>query len=454
MPQPLSSVYANASDGTRTRHDLRVATAVCAALPAGVSVNMRTMRVYLVGGAVRDRLLGLPVRERDWVVVGATPEELVRLGYEPVGREFPVFLHPTTHEEYALARQERKVGPGYRGFTTQFAPTVTLEEDLRRRDLTINAMAEDESGALIDPHGGKADLAARLLRHVSEAFVEDPVRILRVARFAARFAPLGFRVADETLALMGRIVAAGEARTLVPERVWQETERALAEAHPEVFFETLRGCGALAVIFPEIDALFGVPQPPRWHPEIDTGVHVMLALKYAASHGASGAVRFAALTHDLGKAQTPKADWPSHHGHEEFGVPLIEDLCDRLKVPNPHRELAILAARQHTLVHRALELKPATVLTLLEKSDAFRRPERFAELLRACEADARGRTGREDAPYPQAAYLEEALAAAARVTLAKSERRDLEGAEIGAEIRRRRLAAVTAVKARATPPAA
>jgi tRNA nucleotidyltransferase (CCA-adding enzyme) len=298
------------------------------------------------------------------------------------------------------------------------------------------------------------DLAARLLRHVSEAFVEDPVRILRVARFAARFAELGFRVADETLALMRRIVDAGEARTLVPERVWQETERALAAAHPEVFFETLRACGALAVIFPEIDALFGVPQPPRWHPEIDTGVHVMLALKYAAAHGVSGAVRFAVLTHDLGKAQTPRADWPSHHGHEEFGVPLIEDLCDRLKVPNTHRELAILAARQHTLVHRALELRPATVLTLLEKCDAFRRPERFAELLLACEADARGRTGREDAPYPQAAYLREALAAAAGVTLSESERRGLEGAEIGEEIRRRRLAAVAGVKTRATPTAA
>jgi tRNA nucleotidyltransferase (CCA-adding enzyme) len=407
---------------------------------------MCTMRVYLVGGAVRDRLLGLPVRERDWVVVGATPEELVQLGYEPVGREFPVFLHPSTHEEYALARQERKVGPGYRGFTTQFAPTVTLEEDLRRRDLTINAMAEDDSGALIDPYGGQADLAARRLRHVSEAFVEDPVRILRVARFAARFAPLGFQVAEETLALMRHITETGEARTLVPERVWQETARALEEARPQVYFETLRACGALAVIFPEIDALFGVPQPPRWHPEIDTGVHVMLVLKYAADRGFSGAVRFAALTHDLGKAQTPRAAWPSHHGHEEFGVPLIGELCDRLRVPNGYRELAILAARYHTHVHRALELKPATVLTLLEQCDALRRSERFDELLRACEADARGRSGREDAPYPQVAYLREAQAAAAGVTLPESERRDLEGAEIGEEIRRRRLAAVANLK--------
>jgi len=409
------------------------------------------MRVYLVGGAVRDRLLGLPVRERDWVVVGATPEELVRLGYEPVGREFPVFLHPTTHEEYALARQERKVGPGYRGFTTQFAPTVTLEEDLRRRDLTINAMAEDENATLIDPYGGRADLDARLLRHVSEAFVEDPVRILRVARFAARLAPLGFRVADDTLLLMRRLADSGELRTLVPERVWQETERALAEARPEVFFATLRACGALAVIYPEIDALFGVPQPPRWHPEIDTGVHVMLALQYAAGNGASGMVRFAVLTHDLGKAQTPKSAWPSHHGHEEFGVPLIEDLCDRLKVPNTHRELAILTARYHTLVHRALELRPETVLTLLENCDALRRPERFAELLLACEADARGRTGREDAPYPQVGYLRRMLTAAAGVTLTESERRDLEGVEIGAEIRRRRLAAIAAFKASMAP---
>ncbi len=423
--------------------------AVRAALPAGGSVNMRMMRVYLVGGAVRDRLLHLAVRERDWVVVGATPEELVRLGYEPVGREFPVFLHPTTHEEYALARQERKVGPGYRGFTTQFAPTVTLEEDLRRRDLTINAMAEDESGTLIDPYGGRADLEARVLRHVSEAFVEDPVRILRVARFAARFAPLGFRIADETLALMRRLTDSGEVRTLVPERVWQETERALAEPCPQVFFDVLRTCGALAVVYPEIDALFGVPQPPRWHPEVDTGLHVMLGLKYAAGRDASVPVRFAVLTHDLGKAQTPKSDWPSHRGHEEFGVPLINALCDRLKVPNTLRDLAILAARYHTLVHRALELRPPTVLSLLENCDALRRPERFAELLLACEADACGRTGREAAPYPQSAYLARMRAAAASMTLTPGEREGLEGAAIGEELRRRRLSAIAKVKAEA-----
>ncbi|MGA7822851.1 MAG: multifunctional CCA addition/repair protein, partial [Steroidobacteraceae bacterium] len=358
------------------------------------------MRVYLVGGAVRDRLLGLPVRERDWVVVGAEPGELERAGFLAVGREFPVFLHPQTREEYALARLERKTAPGYRGFSTQFSPDVTLEEDLRRRDLTINAMAESDGGELIDPYGGQADLAARVLRHVSDAFAEDPVRILRVARFAARFADLGFEVADETLALMRRMTESGEVSALVPERVWQETERALGEAHPQVFFETLRACGALAVIYPEIDALFGVPQPPRWHPEIDTGVHVMLAVRYAARSGASTAVRFAALTHDLGKARTPRERWPSHHGHEEAGVPLIEALASRLKVPGAYRDLAILAARTHTLVHRALELRAATVLKLLEDADAFRRPERFAELLVACEADARGRTGLEAEPYP------------------------------------------------------
>jgi tRNA nucleotidyltransferase (CCA-adding enzyme) len=407
---------------------------------------MHTVRVYLVGGAVRDRLLGLPVRERDWVVVGARPEELVDAGYRPVGREFPVFLHPETHEEYALARVERKVGPGYRGFTTQFSPEVTLEEDLRRRDLTINAMAQSEDGALIDPYGGESDLAARRLRHVSDAFVEDPVRILRVARFAARFASLGFSLASETLELMQRMTAAGEVEALVPERVWQETERALAATDPQVFFETLRACGALAVIYPEVDALYGVPQPPRWHPEIDTGLHVMMALQCAARLDGSNAVRFATLTHDLGKARTPRERWPSHHGHEEAGVPLIEALCSRLKVPNGHRELAILAARYHTHVHRAHELKPVTVLSLFESCDAFRRPERFAELLLACEADARGRTGKEHDAYPQAAYLAAARAAAASVTLSEDERGGLEGKQIGEEIRRRRLAAITRVK--------
>jgi tRNA nucleotidyltransferase (CCA-adding enzyme) len=311
-------------------------------------------------------------------------------------------------------------------------------------------MAQGEDGQIIDPYGGQADLAARLLRHVSAAFVEDPVRILRVARFAARYAALGFRVADETLALMRRMTEAGEVVALVPERVWQETERALDEPNPEVYFEVLRACGALAVIFPEIDALYGVPQPPRWHPEVDTGVHVMLTLRYAAAQNAPATVRFAALTHDLGKARTPRERWPSHHGHEALGVPLIEALCDRLKVPNAQRELAILTARDHTLVHRALELTPATVLKLFESCDAFRRPERFSELLLACEADARGRTGLENMPYPQAPYLRSLLDAAAAVTLSAQDRAGLAGPAIGEEIRRRRLAAIAPLRARPT----
>ena len=400
------------------------------------------MQVYLVGGAVRDRLLGRSVKERDWVVVGASPEELEGQGFVPVGREFPVFLHPQSHEEYALARLERKVAPGYRGFTTQFSPDVTLEEDLRRRDLTINAMAQTPSGEIVDPYGGRRDLEARLLRHVSDSFVEDPVRVLRVARFAARYAELGFRVAEETVALMRSMTDSGELGALVPERVWQETERALGESRPDVFFETLRQCGALEVIFPELAALYGVPQPPRWHPEIDTGVHVMLALRYSAANGTSTAVRFAVLMHDLGKALTAPAHWPSHRGHEEAGVPVIERLCARLKVPNGFRDLAILTARHHAVVHRAAELRPATVLKLLEATDAFRRPERFEEMLAACEADARGRTGLESQPYPQRDYLRRAHAAAAAVTLDESERQGLVGAAIGEKIREKRLAAL------------
>ena len=403
------------------------------------------MQVYLVGGAVRDRLLGRPVKERDWVVVGASPQQLERQGFVPVGREFPVFLHPETHEEYALARLERKVAPGYRGFTTQFSPDVTLEEDLRRRDLTINAMAETPTGEIVDPYGGRRDLEARLLRHVSDSFIEDPVRVLRVARFAARYAPLGFRVAEQTVALMRAMTESGELTALVPERVWQETERALGEPRPDVFFETLRGCGALRVIFPELDALFGVPQPPRWHPEIDTGVHVMLALRYAAAAGAAATVRFAVLMHDLGKATTSPERWPSHRGHEEAGVPLIAALCARLKVPNGFRDLAVMTARQHAVVHRAAQLRPATVLKLLEATDAFRRPERFEEMLAACEADARGRTGLEAQPYPQRDYLLRARAAAAGVSLEPAERQGLAGPAIGERIREKRLAVIRAL---------
>ncbi len=404
------------------------------------------MQSFLVGGAVRDGLLGLPVRERDWVVVGARPDELLRLGYRQVGRDFPVFLHPDSHEEYALARQERKTRPGYRGFEVSFSPEVTLEDDLKRRDLTINAIAQDAGGALIDPYGGCADLERRLLRHVSAAFVEDPVRILRVARFAARFAPLGFRVAPETLALMQSMVAAGEVAALVAERVWQETAKALAEPEPQAFFTVLRECGALAVVYPEIEQLFGVPQPPRWHPEIDTGVHVLLVLAAAAALSPLARVRFAALTHDLGKGTTPRERWPRHHGHEEQSVRLIDALADRLRVPNEFRELALIVARWHGICHRALELRPGSVLELLERTDALRRPERFAEFLLACEADMRGRTGLEARDYPQAARLRAALAAAQAVVPDATERATLDGLAIAAALRARRLAALAALR--------
>jgi tRNA nucleotidyltransferase (CCA-adding enzyme) len=409
------------------------------------------MRIYLVGGAVRDALLGRPVRERDWVVVGATPAELEGRGFRPVGRDFPVFLHPETHEEYALARVERKTGPGYRGFAVEFSPEVSLEDDLRRRDLTINAMAQDEAGTLVDPYGGRADLERRLLRHVSAAFVEDPVRILRVARFAARYAPLGFTVADETLVLMRRMVDAGEADALVAERVWAETAKALAEDRPEVYFEVLRACGALAVVFPELDRLWGVPQPAKWHPEVDTGVHVMMVLRQAAKLTPEPRIRFAALTHDLGKGETPAERWPRHHGHEERSARLVERLCERLRVPNDYRELAVCVARWHGLCHRALELRPSTVLELLEHLDAFRRPERFAEFLVACEADIRGRTGLEERPYPQADYLREARRVAAETVLSAADREGLAGPAIGQRLHERRVAAI---RDRAPRPAA
>jgi tRNA nucleotidyltransferase (CCA-adding enzyme) len=376
------------------------------------------MDIYLVGGAVRDRLLGRTPLERDFVVVGATPEDLLALGYRPVGKDFPVFLHPDTGEQYALARTERKTGPGYYGFATRFAPDVTLEEDLARRDLTINAMAQDAAGELVDPYGGRRDLAARVLRHVSPAFVEDPLRVLRVARFAARFAPLGFTVAPETLELMREIVARGEMAALVPERVWVETERALGEDRPTAYFEVLRRCGALASVFPEIAALDGVPQPEKWHPEIDTGVHTMQVLEVAAELSRDTTVRFAALVHDVGKGLTPREDWPSHVGHEEAGARLIEQLAARLRLPTEHRELAVLVARYHARVHRVAEQRPGTVLELLERTDAFRRAERFDRFLLACEADARGRGPELRArPYPQADRLRRALAAASAVRL-------------------------------------
>ncbi len=399
------------------------------------------MKVYAVGGAVRDELLGLPVKDRDYVVVGATPEDMVRLGFRPVGRDFPVFLHPRTHEEYALARTERKSGPGYRGFTIHAAPDVSLEEDLGRRDLTINAIAKAEDGTLIDPFGGIADLGARVLRHVGPAFVEDPVRVLRVARFAARF---DFAIAPVTLELMRAMVAAGEVDHLVAERVWQEIARGLMEPRPERMFDALRACAALARVLPEVERLFGVPQPPEHHPEIDTGVHVMLALTCAAKRDEPLEVRFALLVHDLGKAETPSDEWPRHIGHEARSIALIEALCERLRVPNPCRELALVTARLHTHVHRALELRPATMLDVLEQVDYFRRPERFELFLRACECDARGRSGLEARPYPQVDHMRLAARAAAAVDAGALAREAQAPDQIKARIRQGRVDAIRA----------
>ena len=373
------------------------------------------MQVYLVGGAVRDAQLGIPHRERDWCVVGATPEELEALGYRRVGKDFPVFLHPDSKEEYALARTERKTGPGYHGFEFDCSSEVTIEQDLERRDLTINAIAQDENGQLIDPWGGLQDIENRVLRHVSDAFVEDPVRILRVARFAARFHDLGFTIAGETMSLMRRMVDAGEVDALVPDRVWKETESALSGTHARVFIEVLRDCGALRVIYPEIDALFGVPQPKQWHPEIDTGLHVMMVLDQAEALSDALEVRFAALVHDLGKGTTPKVRLPSHVGHETRGCKLIRSLAERLPVPKACRDLGLLVSEYHTHVHRALELRPKTLLKVLERTDAFRKPQRFEQFLVACEADARGRAGLEDRDYPQADFFRGVFNAAASV---------------------------------------
>jgi tRNA nucleotidyltransferase (CCA-adding enzyme) len=409
------------------------------------------MNIYLVGGAVRDELLGRVVKERDWVVVGGSPEQLLAQGYVPVGKDFPVFLHPQTKEEYALARTERKTAPGYHGFSVHAAPDVSLEQDLQRRDLTINAMARAPDGALLDPYGGARDLEARLLRHVAPAFAEDPVRILRVARFAARYAPLGFAVARETLALMSAMVAAGEAGALVPERVWAELAKALAEPEPQVFFEVLRACGALAVLFPEIERLFGVPQPARWHPEGDCGVHTLLVLQQAARLTPDPAVRFAALCHDLGKGTTPASILPSHHGHEARSVALVQELCTRYRAPAAWRELAVIVARWHGHCHKLAELRPGTVLELLEGADAFRRPQRFAEFLIACEADHRGRTGFEALPYPQATQLAALRAAAAAVDISDLVAAGAGGERIATELRRRRTAAIAA---RHRPPTA
>lgn len=397
------------------------------------------MNYYRVGGCVRDRLLGLATNDTDWVVTGATPEQMVAAGYKPVGRDFPVFLHPQSKQEYALARSERKSGPGYRGFEIQTDPGITIEQDLLRRDLTINAMAEDEQGNIIDPYGGQRDIEARQLRHVSPAFVEDPVRVLRVARFAARFHHLGFRIASETAALIREISESGELQNLVPERVWSELSRALDETDPDVFFTSLRDCDVLDSLFPEIGALFGVPQNARYHPEIDTGVHVMMALRASAALGHDNETRFAVLMHDLGKASTPAHVLPSHHGHEARGRKPVKAFCKRWRVPRAHTELALITTEYHLLVHRCWELKPTTLLKLFCGADSLRKPERFARMLEACRADIRGRCGSEDAPYPQAEYLACLNARLMQMDISDLKQQGLEGKAMGKAIRVARL---------------
>jgi tRNA nucleotidyltransferase (CCA-adding enzyme) len=409
--------------------------------------------VYLVGGAVRDRLLGLPVRERDFVVVGSSPATLLARGFRQVGKDFPVFLHPVTKEEYALARTERKTAPGYYGFTVHAEPDVTLEQDLQRRDLTINALAEDAGGRIIDPYGGLADLEGRLLRHVSAAFAEDPVRILRAARFAARFAGLGFEIADETMTLMRRMVVAGEVDALVAERVWQEMVRALGEPRPSRFFEVLRACGALSRLLPELDRLWGVPQPPQWHPEIDTGVHVMMVLDMAAELTQSPEIRFATLCHDFGKGTTPPDLLPRHHGHEQRSVALLDGVCRRLRVPKRFCEPARITARYHGLVHKADTLSAKTLLDMFEGCDLFRRPERFEQMLIACEADFRGRGGFEQRDYPAAALLRRVAEAARGVDVGAVARAAPSPKAIPERIRKARLAAIRAAQ-RECPPGA
>lgn len=400
------------------------------------------MKTYLVGGAVRDALLNLPLKDKDWVVVGASPEEMLAAGYEQVGRDFPVFLHPESHEEYALARTERKSGSGYTGFVCYAAPDVTLEQDLARRDLTINAIAQDDAGHYYDPYGGRADLQQRLLRHVSPAFSEDPLRVLRVARFAARFARQGFSVAPETLTLMREMTASGELAHLTAERIWKETENALLSDSPQIYFEVLRDCGALAVLFPELDALFGVPAPAQWHPEIDTGVHSLMTLAMAARLSPQLDIRFATLFHDVGKGLTDPAKWPSHHGHGPAGVPLVADLCQRLRVPNQVRDLALLVTEFHDIVHTIQRQSAETLVALFDRLDAWRKPQRIEQVALTSEADARGRGGFEENPYPQGDYLRAAFQQVLKVEPRAVVADGFKGAEVREELTRRRIAAL------------
>ena len=405
------------------------------------------MRVYLVGGAVRDHLLGHPYHEKDYVVVGATPEQLLAQGYQPVGKDFPVFLHPQTKEEYALARTERKSGHGYHGFEFYTDTSVSLEEDLIRRDLTINAMAMDEDGKLYDPYKGQQDLTDRILRHVSNAFVEDPLRVLRIARFAARYKALGFTVAPETLALMQQLAESGELQALTPERVWKETSRALMENHADEYFEVLRACGALKVLFPELDALYGIPQRPEYHPEIDCGIHTMMSLQQACKANYSLDVRFAVLVHDLGKALTPTEELPRHIMHEERGVKPVTEVCERLKVPTNTKQLALAVCKEHLKCHQALNLKPGTLWRLLQRLDVLRRPERVEAYVQACECDSRGRLGLEDREYPQSQYVLDAMEVV-RGIKAQDLPPDISGPDIGEMLIQRRIQAIEELKAR------
>lgn len=400
------------------------------------------MKVYLVGGAVRNQLLGLSVHDRDWVVVGSSPEQMLSLGYVAVGSDFPVFLHPKTKEEYALARTERKTAHGYTGFECISDSSISLEEDLLRRDLTINAIAQTENGELVDPYGGLADIKNKTLRHVSEAFKEDPLRVLRVARFAASYAHLGFTIASETQQLMQVMAAEGELEYLVAERVWRETEKALTSSSPQVYFQVLRDCGALQVLFPEVDALFGVPQTEKYHPEIDAGIHTLMVIEQAAKLTDDVAVRFAALTHDLGKALTPKEQWPKHHRHESLGLKPLNSLCQRLRVPKEFQQLAQLVCEFHLLSHQAKELRPVTVMKLFQRLDVWRKPERLKQFLLACEADSRGRLGFEDIDYPQAAYFTALYQAANRIKIAHINSEGLSGAQIGQAIQQAKVTAI------------
>ncbi len=400
------------------------------------------MQRYLVGGAVRDQLLNIAVYDRDWVVVGATPEQLVKQGFTAVGKDFPVFLHPQTKEEHALARTERKTGSGYTGFECYFAADVTLEEDLMRRDLTINAMAQDDAGHIVDPYQGQQDLHDRILRHVSDAFVEDPLRVLRVARFAAKLHHLGFTVANETMELMRTIADSGELRHLTSERVWQEWHKSLSTQSPQVFLSILRECGALKVVLPELDALFGVPQPEKWHPEIDTGIHTLMVAEQAARLSDSLPVRFASQVHDLGKGITPESEWPSHKMHGHTGLKLIKKLCDRVRVPNEYRDLALMVCEQHSNIHRAAELRPETKLKVLNKFDVWRKPDRLQDILICCLADSRGRTGFEEIEYPQKNIFEQAYQAALSVNVQDIIKDGFKGADIRIEMEKRRVEAI------------